>query len=994
MADALTVFGLPKDAPVTGEGGGTADYLNVAQPFYLQQTNPETRFSSKEDVDPGFKWTDHQDYWNSLSIKEKGVVQDAMSIQHANKLLSRNSLFEDSLEKINNDPAWIKYPGLIGASATDPINFIPLAGAYNKANSLFRAQHTLSRMARTGLVVGTAGAVSNVASEALFEAQGLPTDYISSALFGFALGGGLGGLGEGLSRTMYKRQVATALDKENDPIMFYMDSDPVVTTVATPEGAPAQYTFTPKVDKVNNIVQPEFLKSDAMKLWESPVNEAREFVSKLVNPTVSAKGDDGITVPTSVTAYDKKIQWRGDVNTARVNQEMAYRDAKVDGYSGTREQFMTDVGMTMRRAINEQELRVYEYVEGLNLKGKERQAAINKAYDDLPIEILHKNPHIVKASQASQEYFGIMRERGVELGMDIFKTVPKGKGYFSRIYNFDAVRKMDEGTLSNRIREALKLHPANKGLLQKEELDIIVADITKKFTDMSVSNQFLDFSYFVPKELPLGTHLKERKIKLYEPALDDLLLNNVDDVQGMYHYKTSGQMAVQWAFGTTDLKDIRENVFSKLRDAGAHDEIRWAEDVLQDTLGVLRMPANANSFGWTVSRSMTAFNSTTFGGGFGLNTLTELTGALWATGFNQGFIRDMGPALKGVKELLFQGKAASTPYINELMAMGHLQDLLSVQGMNRLTDTEAVFNASKLEHGMMGLTEKLFKYNGMRAVTASLEAVVGANAITDIKRLAGKADWSDKEINRMARWGLDKKTVARLNKAVSTHAEYRDGKLFELNINKWDGEDLDMLGTAVSRAIRSGVIQGDTAHLPNWMIVPMPIKRMLTQFLRFPIAAHETLLRRGWQEDKAGLAATTIGAVMTYASITYLKEQASIAAGFIDEREAKYDVFNDPLGENTKRLFVKSSNYASGLGAFTILSDYIRTLSGQDYKEASEVLGPTVGRLGAFQDIMRQTVEGDPHNGRGWYALKTFVPFANVPMISEGINSIIDDNTY
>jgi len=406
------------------------------------------------------------------------------------------------------------------------------------------------------------------------------------------------------------------------------------------------------------------------------------------------------------------------------------------------------------------------------------------------------------------------------------------------------------------------------------------------------------------------------------------------------------------------------------------------------------MPKDANSFGWTATRSLTALNSLTYGGAFGLNTLTELTGALWATGFKHGFTKNFGTALKGVKEVLYEGKPASNKFINEMLMMGHLQDSLTVQGMNRVSDTEAVFNANKFEHGMMGLTDKLFKYNGMRAITSTLEAIVGSNAINDISSIAKKGSMSKADELRLSRWGLSLEDAKELTRNLDKHSDIKKGQINALNIDKWDAGSRDKLSTAVSRAIRSGVIQGDTAHLPNWMIEPTITKKLLTQFLRFPIAAHETLLRRGWQEDKACLSATTVGAVITYASITYLREQAAIAAGLKDEIDAKYDVFNDHDGEMAKNLFSKSFNYASGLGAFTVGTDIAKTMTGQDYKEASEVLGPTVGRLGAFQDVMKQVFEGDPYNAKGYHALKTFVPFANVPVISEGIGAIIEEETY
>ena len=151
--EILQPFGLAQEVPEELEGGGVEDYLNIGNAFFIQQTNPETRFES-EDVEPGFSWADNTEYWDKLDTKQKGVVQEALSLSHADKLLDRNAVFESSMEKIENDPAWIKYPGMLATGITDPVNFVPLAGTMSKANSLYRASNGLSRMARTGLVVG------------------------------------------------------------------------------------------------------------------------------------------------------------------------------------------------------------------------------------------------------------------------------------------------------------------------------------------------------------------------------------------------------------------------------------------------------------------------------------------------------------------------------------------------------------------------------------------------------------------------------------------------------------------------------------------------------------------------------------------------------------------------------------------------------------------------------------------------------------------------
>jgi hypothetical protein len=975
------------------------DYLNIANPLAMQVSDPTLRFKHTMN-DPDFSWDNHKDIWDSYSLEQKRAAAGALSLEHANILVDRSNTYQDSLEQIDKDPAWKKYPTLLGASLTDPVNFIPIGGT---AIKISKAASTLGRMLEVGAKVGVVGAASNVASESLYDTQGLPTDYTGAALIGFAAGFGIGGIAEGIGRTWFKSRAANALRSDELERNLEIDNTTIVHDV--PQGEVARITKTPmdevgQQSKGNWVTNPSFLESDASILWSSHIPEAREYISRLTPASTAVKGADGKAIPQMVTANDMKHKWKGDINQARLDLMTMHRDAIVDGrYKGSMDQYNEDIARELRRLSHQQETQIYKEVYGL--KDKERDAKIKDLYDKW--ETKFGDDVVGQGAKRQYEYYNKMLKRGQDLGIKELSGISPNKIYMPRVWDFTKISTTGREDLKAVLTEAVVRHPGNEKHMVPGEFELMIEDLTDKFLGLSKDRLFMDFSYVVPEELPLSTHLKSQKIKLDDSVMSDFLLKNSDDIMGLYHYKQSGQMGIQYAFNTTDLKQIQDEWIQPIRNKLSHGDEKTAQAldrVLHDTLGILRMPQNGDSLGWKTSRLLSQWNALTYGGSFGLNTLTEIPAAMMATGYKKGFISHFSSTLKGVHDVLFRGRASSDDLTNEFIAMGNMQEVFQMQGINRLADTEGVVNSGWLEHKAMGLTDSLFKWNGMRGITASLESLIGGNAVMDLLRMSNKGTLSSKELDRLTRWGLDEGMLEGVAKTIKKHAEFDGDKLKKLNFEKWDEASSDIIQTAIGRAIKSGVIQGDTVHLPSWMIVPDPVRRLVTQFMRFPIAAHEILLRRGWEEDKAGLIASGLGAMFIYGNITYLREQAAIASGLKEDYDARYDIFNDPDGEMTMNLIMKSMNYMASTGALTLPLGYANTLAGKDFlgkdsfNSPASVLGPSISRLEQVRDIIYPIVsEGRVDDTRQWYALQ-YMATPNLPLLSEGLKAVIKEETY
>lgn len=1022
------------------QGTSLGTYLDVYNPTMFQIRHPEFRFK-KEMIDPTFSWSkpENKKYLDSLPIKDMERVLEARSLDHANLLLQKNKLVDDGEQSIQqNDPWWVSTPLTLVAGSLDASMLIPGSFAFKA----FKGANAIGRYSNAFLRTGTAGAVGGVAYEAEKDIQGLDANYTTAAAYGFFLGGGLGIGMEAFGRAAYKQKLAdslgtpeieNALNQDNFITINYVDGSNV------PKYKWNTTDTVGKIPRVNSFMFPEFMKSDVSILYEADSNEVRNFVASQFSPSSATRDANGVPIPVGITAEDKSNKWKGIIQTARFNIGMIHRDAVVAGYKGTVDEFNNEVGMYLRQAMAEQEKAAYAYANSFDdyyakpgsktytkaeeeftkpgstqteftiptLKNPDKsklfKERVDKYYADNPVTIKSGNPHIDKAVKEHMNYYKKILETGKKLGIKELKDINISKLYVPRVYDWSKIRQTDAVTLENTLKRALEAHPANTQLTQSTEYDTVVKDLVKQFQSIDKATEFVDFSYIVPTDLPMMQYLKSKKLKLDDGIMSDLLINDADTVMGLYHYKQDKMMRSQYAFGSTNKQEIEDKILKPLRDSLSPEELSKVtvalENVFRDTLGTLRIPKNGNSLGWQTSRMLSQFNALTYGGGFGLNTIADIPVALMATESKAMFMQNFFPLIKGVHNLLFKGEKANLEFMNELIAMGNLQNVFSIKGANRVLDTENVFNAGWLEHKMMGLNDFMFKFNGLRGITTMLEAMVGGNAVMDIRKLGKLTQLSDKQQARLTRWGLSHEEAKRMSNLIDTNATFEGNTLKQLNIHKWAEGDMDVLQTAITRAIHSGVVQGDTVHLPRWMIIPDAIRKLAFQFLRVPIAAHEILLRRGWTEDKAGLAVGALGSIMAYATVTYLREQAAIAAGFKDKADAKYDIMSGDE-EAWIRLLSKSTNYAAQLGAFTTGLSYTAALSGQpeigrEYaNDPTSVLGPSIGRLGQVRDIVKPLLEGKADDTKQAFAVKNMIPFANIPVISEGLNEIIKENTY
>ena len=987
-------FNPPEEEIVVPEMGAAEALFSIGNTVGQKMFNPELVDSNE--VDENF---DLAVYMHTLPEDMRATVVNANNESYANTLLARNNQYHQAEAVVDQMPWYGKYPGLIGVGIADPVNLIPVAGILGKTANAWKTYDKLSNVAKGVAIGGGIGAISNLAAERVMEAQGLPTDYPTAMFLGALIGGGAGGIFGAMTKPLTAEGTSKSLTAE-DTYMDTLQSDPNVKQGKYDVGtSPLWKTGVPMAPGGGPLF-PKFLKSDIQRMAEHTDPLVRDYGYSLGAPTNASRDAAGNPIAIKDTAWDRVVQWGGDKQKATLEVMDLHTKARNSGYKGNFDEFNDEVARSYRQASANQEYQVHQWLDkrGVTSKDPDYRDKLNQAYDEVQVDIKATNPELVGGVQAYNKYYTDMLDRGQKLGLEELSNISKNKMYMPRIYNFGRIRAMDKADLIPTVKEAIAAHPANTALASDPKaLDKVAEDLAEKLKALGFKENYLDYSYIVPKELPINSHLKSIKVKLDDYKMGDLLINDAETLAGLYSYKQSRLMAIQYKFGTTNLDDIRTNVIEpiekSLRDSGADPSIVQSMDrALKDVSGILRMAPDGKSFSHTFSRVTGAYDSMTMGGKFGANNIAEYPIAMWATGYRNLFDSQYGKATGAIKDILFkEAKAGNWEFANEMVSLGHMSEVLRTSNAQRMADIDAHFDVGRAEKFMFNQAETFFKYNGLRAGTSGLEMITASNAISDIPRLAKAVragSVSLAEQNRLARWGLDEADLFKLDKAIADNVIYKNGKLQELGMEKWAQDDVDILSMMTNRVVSESVIQTDTLHVPAWMIMPKPMTRLLTRFLRYPTAAHGIIMQRGVTDDKAGLGANIVGSIAMYGLFKYMEEQAQVAMGVKKSSQTKFDVIDKPE-EAWPNLITKSMNYAGGMGVITVGMNYGLTLSGRselgtEYRQnAFSILGPTAGRLDDSQTVLQAITTGEWTGTKDYSALKSFVPYQNVPLVGE-----------
>lgn len=1043
------------DLGVDEEMGFVEAYADVFNPFAVPYFDEELRGVKPEEAKRD--WIPEEDPWfKEQAPDDKLLIYDAPTKEYAAIKLERKKRYDMASQQIADDSLLVQIPMGFATSLFSPTTLIPGGFVFKQAKTAYTIGPKLSHLAQISATSGLAAVAANTIDTRLEEALGTnpDADYLQGNAWAMGIGAGLPIFGKVIGSSYNIGKTAKML--ASSPGEFAVLSGEIALSKV------------PQAKTLYNKIAPDWMKSDVMITSESNNPYTTMISMRMDSPSVAlVDRETGAPVPKMNTGQDKKISIFGKMNLWKSDMNSAYKEAQTGGFVGSKDDFQIEVNKVLRLRANRQDMEADAYVtdtmtkelqattnnirqaeleevtamkaEGKEvgpmktddevtaeaneaLKGRYRQLK-DEAYSrfNRPIEV--DNIGLQKAAQISDDYFTKMREEGVALKSQEMARINKDKNYITRIFDYGKIRDLDETLLAKRLGESIGSHPGNIGI------DPIQAgkDMANKLKSLDYSREYADYSFFVPQEVGLTGYLKERKYKIDESMLMDILIDNIEDTVGQYTYKQAGHYSALHSF--PEIADVplakQAQAFREkyIEPKKAHDmtvaekmspkdrnnylhkqgqENKALENMFEDLLGTYRINKNGESAGWKFARLTNMWNSLTFGGGFALNTAAE-TGSLLLQGnftnvmkTNMGQLREIGT--------LFNGKGIEDPFVRDMVLAGNMESLFEYKGMMRMADTEGVFNADKLEHGLQKTNEAWYKWNGLRPATAALEAFTAPKVLHDIMDFGKAGSISLSNEKYLARIGLSKSDAVEINKLLLQHGEFKNGGITDINAEAWDNDEmLDKLLNGITTGVRHTVIKGDTTYLPSYMIDPntpmAPFVRLITNFLRYPIAANETLLARGLEESTAKFVAATVTSAMMMGTVLYMREQAAVAAGLTEEADTKYSNFLDDE-DQMLRLVQDTMLKVGTLGGTTIAYEHLLNLGGFS-KQGTEYVpnsmegagGATFSRLSSMQDIMSALTSGEYADKSMWYGIKGMIPFATYPGINEASGYLIRKHT-
>ena len=628
---------------------------------------------------------------------------------------------------------------------------------------------------------------------------------------------------------------------------------------------------------------------------------------------------------------------------------------------------------------------------------KQRDEDIKAIREQFVADYYAKNPPkfktnsgaIAKAAEAYAKYFDNMLVTGQKLGVPELQGIATGRLYSPRVFDFQRIASLPKAEVDSRIRNAL-LADARNDFVTKGGLEEKVQEVYRALTDKEVQSSLAHGKGYYSKDLPMKARLQNKGLYLDDSKLGNLVHNNMIDTSGQYNYFMSGRYAVQHAFGDyiqgNNLGKLSEEITTAARERGELPNVKEIEhltNAIDDILGVLRIDQMGNQPAWQLTRNIMTYNSARLMGGAGGNQVIELGTVVMMNAAHGIVTKDFAGAAKRVAKMLYGEKGPETDLAKTLINSNYLESALRPHRANRIADSEQGFNANFFERGINSLADFQMKYNGQRYMTALMEDLTGGNIIQYIQKA------NPKDAGMFGRWGLSMDDVRDLKKVFDA-----DNKKF---LDRMSKQQRMKFQRAVTRGVAEWVVQSDSIHAPTFFKKAGPTAKLLLQFMRFPLIAQETLMRRGMTEDKAAFVAGIFGAATTYTTMKYLREEAAIALGIKDDTERKYDIFNSR--DDFERALLESVNYMANLGMLTTAWNYGAAIAqrpeiGREWANSNALealLGPTAGLGQDVSDTIKRMVDGDFTSERQLNNLRSFMPILGTfPLLSEGGRMLTD----
>lgn len=946
-----------------------------------------------------------------IQPSERGNFYDSRNYDHLVASLEKNKFYKDSQARLQEDLPIGQYPLMMATGLFDPVDLALMPLGY-KALGTIKSLHEATRgnnMLKAGIATGFSATTSEYL---LQQSHSIDENNLAqTALLTSLLGGGAGALlptAKSLPLDKQDRAIAelggseavdaVALEKIQQDVAGYNDWNHLKEGYdGKIEGWKAKFVWSP----ISRM-----MRSD---------NKVLRAVGGSLEASPLALSKDGEIVKSIPNAMNSKYNLNGTyIQTVMKPLQEDFNAYKAEGGTLKGQEWLESLGTSYRQHLAEIEneawlkfddmsdearMALYKEVTGLD--------EIADDFEDVIISRLTRDIEPTKAVDKSlqrvKNYYDFMQKQGEELEVSALKG-RNGRAYMNRVFNNEAIERMGTNVAVGKLRQAMEAHPSTQREMTRlqlegksvkeisDELNKHAEAVIKKIQSATVHSEM---DYTDMKDIMAGTSpFKARKLKIHEPTANDLLVNDITNLTEFYNYKTAPKIALKRHLGIDskqDIQAIEKAIEEEGRKLGQnHEQIAKDLDdfraVLDSVNGTRELAKNPNAIGQRASRMFTKFNYVTFGGMFAVNTLAELGTVTSVNGIKA--FKQLVPAMSEAMKMYRKQPLKSTT--NELLGMGLLESIYRSNKVNRYDSVDMMNTKGTTESLLDKGSNFMSNASGLNFVTTALEIMTGSSTLNDLLEMAGKGKLTRTEQKRLARLGLDANDLNNLRK--TNKAEFdSNGYLLNYNFEKWTDQELvAKIRNGIQESIKNGVLQADATTLPKFATNPNAFNRVILQFLRFPIGAHERILLKGLDEFNARQATGFLMSAGLMAFVFTMREEAMIQAGFIDERDRKYDLETE---EGMMNLGSAISTKIPFFGISQPVAEGVAKMAGLSPTYGKDTLTGLTGTLGRTEDVFNliKDVQDGELNNQSQRAIKYLIPFNTHFLINDTLNAVVKD---
>jgi hypothetical protein len=707
----------------------------------------------------------------------------------------------------------------------------------------------------------------------------------------------------------------------------------------------------------------------------SPSVKVREVYTRMVdNPIYTVMNMEGKSLGADVENLVKQYE-RGAMADWLSSSRQLFREARKNGYQGTRSEFYQSVAKAGRRGDID--------IDGNLQITKAAQEARSKIFDPLleRAKNLKLLPEDVKVTTAAS-YVTRMWNRNRLIGEeDRFRQI-------ARNYFRGEIGKIPEGK--------------GPDFVSKEDMDdYIEGVVTSVFNNLTGRGKGDMPDWLVPvKRGPL----KERTFNIPDNLIEDFLENDMEMILRRYSRTMAAEVELTEKFGRADMKDQFEEIANeytelrkkaktpKEREKLAADEARDIKNLaaFRDMIrGTYR--ASEEGSDWSkITRAALTWNYIRLLGGVTLASLGDAARLVGVHGV-RATMREAIPSLvKNIKAVqINKADAKALGAVTERVLQSRLASLADLNDPYRY--------GSKFERYLSNASNVFTKATGLGWWNDTIKSM--ASVMTQNRMMRNALDWDGAgktERAYMGFLGIDEDMASRIALQFRKHGIEEDG-IYGANVGDWD-DDLAARawGAALNKDVDRTIITKGVADTPLWMKTNWG--RLIMQFKSFGLASHQRVLIAGLQERPHRFAeqmvfGTAIGMMITY--LKYLERGDTDEADRLLKNPGLW-VANGLDRTGILSLPFEISNTAEKLGSPAGIMSGAQALAGDEDRGGSAaryasrnklgaVLGPSAGLFEDLATIAQQLSQGDLKKS-GANAMIRHMPGATLPGIRSAIH--------